>query len=217
MKRNISSNVLALGIALLTVHSVNAQKEEPRALFDSLALSGGFFSLDLRYTEVMGTNAVLMGFGLGIVVNDNFNIGLAGAFNTSTIKNERYERFLNDSLQVNTGGGLEMNYGYGGLLLERVFFHRSPVHFSVPVLIGLGGINYGYPLPNSNSENRNKVAGQAFFALEPGLQLEATIIQKFRIGLGASYLYTSDLDLPETAPDALRTVMYRLTLRYAAP
>lgn len=217
MKRSISLNAMVLGIALLIVHSVNAQREEPRALFDSLALSGGFFSLDLRYTEVMGTNAVLMGFGMGIVVNDNFNIGLAGAFNTSTIKNDRYERFLNDSLQVNTGGGLEMNYGYGGLLLERVFFHRSPVHFSFPVLIGLGGINYGYPLPNSNSENRNKVAGQAFFALEPGLQLEATIIRKFRIGLGASYLYTSDLDLPETAPDALRTVMYRLTLRYAAP
>ena len=118
---------------------------------------------------------------------------------------------------MNTGGGLEMNYGYGGLLLERVFFHRSPLHFSVPVLIGLGGINYGYPLPNSNNDNRNKVAGQAFFALEPGLQLEATIIRKFRIGLAASYLYTSDIDLPETAPDALRTVMYRRTLRYAAP
>lgn len=208
---------LAMVVCLMAVHSVNAQKEEPRALFDSLALSGGFFSLDLRYTEVMNTNAVLMGFGMGIVVNDNFNIGLAGAFNTSTIKNATYERFLNDSLQVNTGGGLVMNYGYGGLLLERMFFHRSPVHFSVPVLIGLGGINYGYPLPNSNSENRNKVAGQAYFALEPGLQLEATIIRKFRIGIGASYLYTSDLDLPETAPDALRTVMYRLTLRYAAP
>lgn len=217
MKRSISLNAMVLGIALLAVHSVNAQREEPRALFDSLALSGGFFSLDLRYTEVLGTNAVLMGFGMGIVVNDNLNIGLAGAFNTSTIKNDRYERFLNDSLQVNTGGGLEMNYGYGGLFLERVFFHRSPVHFSIPVLIGLGGINYGYPLPNSNSESRNKVAGQAFFALEPGLQLEATIIRKFRIGVGASYLFTSDLDLPETAPDALRTVMYRLTLRYAAP
>jgi hypothetical protein len=217
MKQNIRLNTLVLVIALLAFHSVNAQREQPRALFDSLALSGGFFSLDLRYTEVMGTNAVLMGFGMGIVVNDNLNIGLAGAFNTSTIKNDRYERFLNDSLQVNTGGGLEMNYGYGGLFVERVFFHRSPIHFSVPVLIGLGGINYGYPLPNSNSENRNKVAGQAFFALEPGLQLEATIIRKFRIGVGASYLYTSDLDLPETAPDALRTVMYRLTLRYAAP
>ncbi len=89
---------LAMVVCLLAVHSVNAQKEQPRALFDSLALSGGFFSLDLRYTEVMGTNAVLMGFGMGIVVNDNFNIGLAGAFNTSTIKNATYERLLNDSL-----------------------------------------------------------------------------------------------------------------------
>jgi hypothetical protein len=217
MKPNFNLHALALFFALVAGLSVNAQKEEPRALFDSLALSGGFFSFDLRYTEVMGTNAVLMGFGMGIVVNDNLNIGLAGAFNTSTIKNDRYERFLNDSLQVNTGGGLELNYGYGGLLLERVFFPRSPVHFSIPVLIGLGGVNYGYPLPNSDSENRNKVAGQAFFALEPGLQIEATIIRKFRIGLGASYLYTSDLDLPETSPDALRTLMYRLTLRYAAP
>jgi len=217
MMRKINLKAMSMVACLMAFHSVNAQREQPKALFDSLSLSGGFFSFDLRYTEVMGTNAVLMGFGMGIVVNDNFNIGLAGAFNTSTIKNAKYERFLNDSLQVNTGGGLELNYGYGGLLLERVFFHRSPVHFSIPVLVGLGGVNYGYPLPNSNSDNRNKVAGQAFFALEPGLQVEATVIRQFRIGLGASYLYTSDLDLPETSPDALRTVMYRLTLKYAAP
>ena len=80
----------------------------------------------------------------------------------------------------------------------------------------MGGASYGYPLPGSDGNNRqSKVAGQAFFAVEPGLELGITIVRGFRIGLGASYLYTSDLDLPETEPDALRVPMYRLSLKYA--
>lgn len=216
MKAAVRSLVF-IGVMLLPLFSC-AQGDRPRAVFDSLDISGGFFGFNMRYTEVMGTNAVLLGMSAGIVVNDNLNVGLVGVFSTSVVKNNGYERFLNDSLGVNTQAGLEMSYGYGGLLVEPVLFHRSPYHLTIPVVIGVGGVNYGYPLPGSDSgDRRSKVAGQAFFALEPGLELEVTVVRQLRIGIGASYLYTSDLDLPQTSPDALRTIMYRLTLKWAAP
>ncbi len=108
-------------------------------------------------------------------------------------------------------------YGYGGLVVEPVLFHRRPFHITFPTIIGVGGVNYGYPLPGSDSnDRRSKVAGQAFFALEPGMEIEVTLVRHFRIGFGASYLYTTDLNLPETRPDALRTIMYRLLLKLAA-
>ena len=206
---------VALALMML---SVRAQADDrPRSLFDSVDVSGGFFAFNMRYTEVLRTSAALIGFGAGVVVNDNLNVGLVGSFSTSVIKNPAYERFLNDSLGVNTQGGLETKFGYGGLLVEPVLFHRSAVHLSLPVLVGAGGINYGYPLPGTdNSDRRSTVAGQAFFALEPGVELEVRLVPIFRIGMGASYLYTSDLDLPETKPDALRTVMLRLSLKLSA-
>lgn len=209
---------LSICLVLASFISHAQYSERPRALFDSLDVSGGFFSFNMRYTEVMRTNAVLLGFGAGVVVNDNLNVGLAGVFSSSVLKNTMYERFLNDSIGLNTQGGLEMKYGYGGLVIEPVLFHRTPFHIAFPTIIGVGGVNYGYPLPGSDSnDRRSKVAGQAFFALESGLEIEVTLVQHFRIGLGASYLYTTDLDLPETRPDALRTIMYRLSLKLAAP
>jgi hypothetical protein len=213
----LSHSLLVL-LTAITAAAAHAQQDRPKALFDSLAFSGGFFGFNMRYTQVLGTDAVLLGLSGGIVVHDRLNIGLAGTFNTSLLKNTTYERFLNDSLGVNTQGGLEFNFGYGGLLIEPVIFHRSAIHATVPVLIGAGGATYGYPLPGSDSsDRRSKVAGQAFFAVDAGLEVEVTVVPRFRIGLGASYLYTSDLSLPETKPDALRVPMYRLTMKYAAP
>lgn len=209
---------LTLGLLVTSLATHAQDGGRPRALFDSLDVSGGFFGMSLRYTEVMRTDVALLGFSAGVVVNDNLNVGLAGVFSSSVIKNNTYERFLNDSLGVNTQAGLEMKYGYGGLLVEPVALHRSPFHLTFPVVIGVGGASYGYPLPGTdNADRRTKVAGQAFFALEPGVELEVTLVRQFRIGLGASYLYTTDLRLPETRPDALRTIMYRLTLKLAAP
>ena len=95
-------HILIFPFLLLTITGLKAQHDRPRALFDSLSLSGGFFGLSLRYTEVMDNTSALMGFSGGIVVKDRLNIGLAGAFNTSVLKNRDYERLLNDSLGVNT-------------------------------------------------------------------------------------------------------------------
>jgi hypothetical protein len=130
------------------------------------------------------------------------------------IKNDDYEHFLNDSSGIATNGGLDLKYGYGGLLIEPVLFHRSVVHIALPVLIGVGGVNYGYPAPNGSNSQRNKVEGQAFFALEPGVEVEVNVLRSFHVGLGGSYLYTSDLSLPMTSPDMLRTFMARLTLKF---
>ena len=44
---------------------------------------------------------------------------------------------------------------------------------------------------------------QAFFVLEPGIDLEINLVKLVKLGLGASYRYTSDVPLPATSKDAL--------------
>lgn len=191
-----------------------SQEERPRALFnDSAAITGGFLELGIHYTNVLSTDAVLVGLSGGIVLNKTWNIGLGAVFSTSVIKNPTYEQYLLDSTTTDTQGGLELRYGYGGLLIEPVLCHRSVVHVALPVLIGAGGVNYSYPAPNGSNSQRNRIQGQAYFVVEPGVELEVTIVRGFRIGVGGSYLYTSDLSLPETASDALRTATARLSLK----
>ena len=60
------------------------------------------------------------------------------------------------------------------------------------------------------------VDGQAFFAFEPGLEVELSVVGPLRVGFGGSYLFTSDISLPETPPDVLRTAMARMTLKFGS-
>ncbi len=191
-----------------------AQEDRPRALFnDSAAITGGFIDMSIRYTDVLGTDAVFLGFSGGVVLNHSWNIGLGAVFSTSVIKNPVYEQYLLDSTTTDTQGGLELKVGYGGLYVEPVLYHRSVVHIALPILIGAGGVNYSYPAPNGSNSQRNRIEGQAFFVVEPGVEVEVTIVRGFRVGLGGSYLYTSELSLPETPSDALCRPMARLSLK----
>ncbi|MBL7982426.1 MAG: hypothetical protein JNL52_11535 [Flavobacteriales bacterium] len=189
----------------------------PRTLFgDSLDLTGGYFGMTARYTNVLSNDAVLFGFSGAVVIGHKINIGLAGCWSTSVLKNPAYEEVLREREPNIDLSGLELRYGYGGFLIEPIIFHRSAVHLTVPVIVGVGGVSYSYPPPNSNSYQRNRTDGQAFFALEPGLELELSVVSALRIGIGGSFLYTSDLDLPATSTDVLRTAMGRMTLKFGA-
>ncbi len=215
---NTMMRILPVMALHFLVMQANAQGPgTPRTLFgDSTELTGVYFSMSARYTNVLSTDVVDWGFGLAAVVNHKLNLGLAGAWSTSVLKNPAYQQYLVDGGQTNDLSGLELKYGYGGLLVEPLLFHRSAVHVALPVIIGVGGINYSYPAPNGNNSQRNRVDGQAFFALEPGLEVELSVVGPLRVGFGGSYLFTSDISLPETPPDVLRTAMARMTLKFGS-
>ena len=54
---------------------------------------------------------------------------------------------------------------------------------------------------------------QAFFVVEPGIELEVNVIKLVRFGVGASYRYTTDLDLPGTGKGALRGLNAGFTVK----
>lgn len=197
----------------LSVGCIAQDERPPRTVFDSLSVTGGFFNTTLRFANVMQTDVLLMGFGAGAHIDHWLGVGVAGAFSTSTIKNAAYEDYLLGRTTADLDG-LELRYGYGGVLFTPLIAHRSAVHLAVPVLVGVGGVAYSYPRSNSGSDSnqRNRTDGQAFFVVEPGVELEVSVVGALRIGVGGSYLYTSELDLPNTSPNLLRNFMARMTI-----
>lgn len=184
--------------------------------------NGGWGSIDIASTNMLNQNALLLGGRGGWLINHRFTIGLAGFGKVNTTTNPDYDQYK--SASVGAEGTGRFYVGYAGLLLEPIIKYRSPLHISLPVIIGAGGAGYGFQ-GNSGHEvpdqqgydrpvRRNKDRdAQAFFVLEPGTQLELNMTSMVRLAIGASYRYTSDLDLPATAKDALHGLNVGLSIK----
>jgi hypothetical protein len=139
------------------------------------------------YSRIAGSDAFEIGGEIGMIANHGLTIGFAGrGFFT-----EPYTRMTGSAVSYNYAGG------YGGLLVEPSFFPGYPVHFSVPILLGGGGIaentltNFYYPYDYTDVYVDH---AEAFFVAEPGLELEMNVARWFRIGIRGSYRFTSRVD-----------------------
>jgi hypothetical protein len=193
-------------------------REEPRTLFGEADITGGFIGVAPKFTNVLGDYALLTNVSGGIILNDRWNIGATFAVSGTVIKNPLYEELLR-TRSTAVLDGLEFRYGYAGLLVEPVLQPRSVVHLKLPVAIGFGWASYSYPTGNGNSsdngtQRRTRTDGQSFVVIEPGAELEVSIVKAFRLGVGGSYIYTTDLELPATPKDALRNVTARCSLTF---
>jgi len=215
MNKLVSRSAAFALLSALCIDAHAQSKPKPRALFnDSSSVTGGYVGFTPKFTNVMGTDVLLLGFSGAFVLEHKFSIGLAGAWSSSPVKNEAYTSYLVDT-RTEDVSGLELRYGYGGLLVEPMILGGRAIHLSIPVILGIGSVSYSYPRSNSgsNSNQRNRTDGQAFFVVEPAIELELTVVEAFRIGLGGSYIWTNDLDLPLTSPDALRNYTARMTVK----
>lgn len=169
----------------------SSNRNEYRTLFGSSQMThGGYGGMSINYSQLDGEDALLVGARGAWIINHGIGIGLGGYGITNNINRDLY----GDGYQYQLAGG------YGGLLIEPIIGAKSPVHISIPVLIGAGGITYvnnswtgSSQLPHNN--NYYSLDSQAFFVVEPGVELELNMVKFFRIALGAYYRYTSDVTL----------------------
>lgn len=216
--------LLLAGIGLMTlpVFSQDAnEKKEMRSLLanDGPIHHGGWGAPFMSYSRVLDQDAVFIGVKGGWLINHRLTIGVAGSGLVSSIRNAAYDEYL-ASDSIYTDGSSKFRTGYGGLLIEPVLFYRSPVHISLPILIGAGGVSYSVRHDYDSNEDEwqfrprkyfNNTSG--YFVLEPGIELELNVIPLLRVSLGASYRYTSDLDLEATPDDALHGFSGSLSIK----
>jgi hypothetical protein len=167
---------------------------------------GGYGGLTISYTSLDGKDAIMIGGKGGWIIDHRLTLGLAG--NT----------FVND-IQVSTNANYEevsLAGSYGGLLIEPVLAPFAPLHITFPIIIGAGGIahvNYQHWV-NDNYIEPVVWDSDAFFVIEPGIELEINVVPFMRASFGASYRHTSLINLPDTRKDALRGLNANFSLKF---
>jgi len=106
--------------------------------------------------------------------------------------------------------------GYGGLVLEPIVFPNFPVHLSLPVLIGAGGIAYTTSnyYPEYDDSDYFVEDSYAYFIIEPGVELELNMLKFFRLAFGGYYRYTSDIDLIDYPENVLHGFSGGITFKF---
>lgn len=201
---------------LLLATCAFAQEEgEMKTLFGNggAVSHGGYGGITTAYTNMDGRDAIMIGGRGAWLINHKIGIGLAG---TGFLTESKVDAQLN-------GDRYQLAGGYGGLFLEYIVNPKSPVHVSFPLTIGAGGVSY---LESNNSFSGNdfntfEEDSQAFFVVEPGIEVELNLLRFMRIAFGASYRYTSDVSLNYSAnnqaiigKDALNGFSGGITLKF---
>lgn len=159
---------------------------------DSERSNGGYGAIMFNYSSIAQRDAILMGAKGGWIINHSFTLGAGGYGFITEPKNDA---ILNRDY--------EFSGGYGGLLLEPIIGGKRPIHVSFPILIGAGGIAYttnyntndDYYYDDYNHRRDTYEDSDAFFVVEPGIELELNLVKFMRIALTGSYRYTSNIDL----------------------
>lgn len=203
--------VIFLGVNLFAQEE-NKNPQEYRTLFGGDEVShGGYGGLSVNYTQFDGKDAVLVGARGAWVINHGIAIGIAGY------------GFANDMKYEKTINGYSDNYtlagGYGGLLIEPIIGANWPVHVSIPVLIGAGGVAYVNQYWNSHYDDPyypdyKTEEADAYFVIEPGIEVEFNMVKFMRLAVGGYYRYTSDLDLADSRSDMLNGFSVGLTMKF---
>lgn len=156
---------------------------------------GGYVGFGAGYSMIDDKDGIVMTGRAAFLTGHNLGIGIAGA---GFINDFHY----NPALDAN----VNLTGGYGGILIEPILFPRSPVHLAFPVIAGIGGI--AYTTSNFTGEPWDYYEAwvedtETFLIIEPGVELEFNLLKFFRLALGMSYRYTSNIDLMDTPSNVL--------------
>lgn len=200
--------LLFITLSMLIGFSAISQndQEEYRTLFTKGRVShGGYGGLSINYSQMDGKGAMLLGARGGWIIDHSFSIGFAGY---GFANDFHYNDFPLDDRSGLVGG-------YGGLLLESIINPHSPIHISIPLLIGVGGVTYGDGWGFGHDYwDWHSDEADAFFVIEPGIELELNLIRFIRLSAGVYYRHTSNIQLINTDKHALNGLSTGITLKF---
>lgn len=195
--------------------------QEMQTLFNRGVSYGGYGAPELKLTNFNQNPGLMVGGHGGFIMNHKVIIG-GGGYGLVT-----NSRFNDDTLNLGTG--------YGGFRMEYICCSHKLVHFTIPVLVGAGGVgvmeknkdqstlgNFNW---DSNDDedyeddwddwhNWDVVESSAYFVVEPGVNVELNIVKYFRIAMGGSYRYVAGTDLDLIKDSDLSDFSFNLSLKF---
>lgn len=175
-------------------------------LFNKHRSNGGYGAISLNYSEIDGKDAFIMGARGAWIIDHSFAIGIGGYGFINDIDTDRI--FDNDDFEYDLAGG------YGGLILEPIIAPKLPVHISVPILFGIGGVAYVEDYDRWDHWSYNDDENDVFLVLEPAVELEFNMTRHLRVAASLSYRFTSDIEMINTDPDVLEGYNFGLVFKF---
>ncbi|GAB5475553.1 MAG: hypothetical protein Mars2KO_36520 [Maribacter sp.] len=173
-----------------------AQEEDGYVEFNDRnnVVHGVYLGLTMRYGEVDDADTYMGGITVAYVANQQFEVGFEGNFIYSD------QDVFNTALSRRE----DLIGAYGGLHLEPIFFSKSRVNLSFPLLVGAGGIgviddNFDEDFDQDLTEDDF----DAIFVAEPGISALFNISRYLQIEAGVKYRFTSKINLVNSPVDRL--------------
>lgn len=190
-------------VVLFTSAQDNEDNDQISTIFSKSRSNGGYGALSFGYSQIDGKDAFLMGARGSWIIDHSFAIGLGGV---GFINDVNYHSWNNSEINDNLAGG------YGGLYLEPILAPKLPVHISVPVLFGIGGISR----VQDNWDNwvYDDSMNDVFLVFEPAIELEFNVTRYFRLAGSVGYRFTSKVEMADVNPDILEGTNIGLIMKF---
>lgn len=147
---------------------------------------GAYIGIWTGYAQFYGKDGYSFGVNTSCLINHSFGIGISA----SIYSNDYYIGYKMAESSNNFRGG------YTGLYLEPIILARSPVHFSIPLTLGVGGISCTNTYNYGNNDIQYYIEeNDIYMVAEPGFDIELNIIKHLRLSLGAKYRFTSGIKI----------------------
>jgi hypothetical protein len=190
--------ILVYSILILLFSQPAVAQEE--TLFGSDIESGGYGGPLLMVGQINGETGIFVGGQGGWIINHTFVLGAKGYGLVNTIEPEGLQN-------------IKLEFGCGGGLLEYVHASNKLLHFSIQAMIGAGGVKYSI-IEYTDDHDVVDYSEDAFFVLEPGINLILNIHRNFRLSAGAAYRYVNGVSYEDLSDSDLSGVYGQVLLKF---
>ncbi len=132
-----------------------------------------------HYGKINSKDTYLGSVKIAYVANQQFEIGLIGVGLYSE------QNYSSSSFSLGDFVG-----GYGGLHLEPIFFGKSKVNLSIPILVGGGAV--GFLNGDIDDPFTDVDDWEGIFVFEPGISIQYNISRYVQLETGVKYRITSN-------------------------
>lgn len=214
MKTIIATVLIILFTGVLGYAQEEKTGDGAESLFGNEAkVTGWFIDLNNSYSKLNEQNAHLPGLAGGVIVNKNFKIGLIGKSLTCHETCLQYDDVLDEPVYL-VGG-------HAGLFLEASPIDNRVVHFSVPFIVGIGGVEYRskeiYPDVEDEGELdycHRQMSTSPYWIIEPGANIEVNVTGFMRLYTGYSYRWMMGVKLENTKGNAFNGSNFNFGIRF---
>ncbi len=189
---------IATILSVFFMISLTAMAQE-QTLITGEVQHGGFGGPVMKITTFRDDVGILVGGRGGWIINHVLALGGGGYGLTNNI--EAPIR------------GYYLNVGYGGPIVEFIIASNRLVHASVNLLVGAGGVNYREEYWEFDNDGYF-IQDDAFFVMEPGVDMELNVTDFFRVNVGISYRYINGVESKGLEDSDMSGVAATLMLKF---